>query len=285
MKSIQRTYPSKHFHWTIPTTTELKSNPFYLKEYGFEKEKKFTLGNTNNYSDYIFLYIVNGVMRFTKNQTTQYIHPDNIIVSSCNTPLVFTAASRDCEYLYIIASGSHIKKYYNMVRTSTSVLRSSPLTPLQDYFIEIMNLNPDKEIDLSITGGLLIHQILAELHQISTDIANTKKLTPVQETVVSQALTYIKNNFKNQELSVDTICNEVSFSKYYFCKLFKEHMGISIHQYVNEYRVNKSKEMLSYSKLSITAIANSVGFKTQLTYSRAFERSTHMTPSDYRKNF
>lgn len=284
MKSIQRTYPIQHFQRTVSTTTELKSHPFYLKEYGYSNERKFSVGNTNNYSDYIFLYIIDGVMRFTKNHNTQYLHPDNIIVSSCHTPLVFTKTSRDCEYFYIIVSGSHIKKYYNMIRTSSSVLRSTPLSQLQDYFIELMNMDYRDSEEITMKGGLLIHNILYELHQISIGVSNTKKLTPVQDTVVSQALTYIKNNYQN-DLTVDNICNEVSFSKYYFCKIFKEHMGITVHQYVNEFRINKSKELLSYSKLSITAIANSVGFKTQLTYSRAFERATHMTPSEYRRNF
>ena len=62
-------------------------------------------------------------------------------------------------------------------------------------------------------------------------------------------------------------------------------MGITIHQYVSEFRVNKSKELLTYSKLSINAVAASVGYKNPLTYSRAFEKSMHMTPSEYRKNF
>nr|WP_276538846.1 AraC family transcriptional regulator [Murimonas intestini] len=133
-------------------------------------------------------------------------------------------------------------------------------------------------------ASLIIHNIFFELYNISYNILKTKAITPVQETVINQCLKYIEHNYKN-DLDIDTICNEVSFSKYYFCKLFKDHMGITIHQYVSEFRVNKSKELLTYSKLSINAVAASVGYKNPLTYSRAFEKSMHMTPSEYRKNF
>ena len=59
----------------------------------------------------------------------------------------------------------------------------------------------------------------------------------------------------------------------------------TLYQYLTEYRVNKSKEYLTYSKLSIHAIATEVGFKSTLTYSRSFKKLTDMTPSEFREAF
>ena len=59
-------------------------------------------------------------------------------------------------------------------------------------------------------------------------------------------------------------------------------MGVTIHQYVNDFRINKAKELLAYTKLSVNSISSNVGFKSTLTFLRAFERSVHMTPSEYR---
>ena len=97
-------------------------------------------------------------------------------------------------------------------------------------------------------------------------------------------LKFIQENYSTT-LDIDTICSEISFSKHYFCKLFKKQMGITVHQYVNEYRISKSKELLSYSKLSINSIATQVGFRNTLTFLRAFEKSMHMTPSEYRNYY
>ncbi len=265
-------------------TPQIESLPFYVKECGYCSERKFVLGNHNNYSDYLLLYSVSGVMRFTKSQKTQYVHPDHIVVSACNTPLTFTKVSKDWNFFYIIIGGTHAKLYYNSIRTSSCLFATNQLSRLLSLFLEIFTLDLLKNVQNNLKASLLIHTILYELYTISDNILKAKNITPVQETVVNMTLKYIEKNYKNS-LDIDTICNEVSFSKYYFCKLFKEHTGSTIHQYINEYRINKSKELLTYSKLSINAIATSVGFKNTLTFSRSFERTMHMTPTEYRKYF
>jgi AraC-like DNA-binding protein len=227
---------------------------------------------------------VEGVMRFSKETNTQYISHDNVIVTSCSSPLAFTRTSKDWTFFYIIIGGTHAKFYYNMIRNKSCVFATSQLSTIIDLFIEIYNLHYHNEMLNNIKASLLIHSLLYELFKISNNVENSKNITPVQETVINNALKYIAKNYKN-DLDIDTICDEVSFSKYYFCKIFKEHMGITIHQYVNEFRVEKSKDLLTYSKLSINAIATAVGFKNTLTFSRSFERSMHMTPTEYRKYF
>ena len=92
---------------------------------------------------------------------------------------------------------------------------------------------------------------------------------------------YIMEHYK-EPIDVDSICNEIGFSKYYFCKLFKKQQGVTIHQYLINYRITNAKELLAYSKLSINTIATQVGFKNSLTFIRAFERVVNMTPSEYR---
>lgn len=284
MKMPKRIFPKNYFKHTVPLTPQIESLPFYIKEFGFCNDRKFTLGQKNSYSDFLFLYPVSGVMRFTKNSNTQYIQENNVIVSSCSSPLTFTRTSKDWEFIYLIVRGSHIKFYYNYIRNNSNVIPCTPLNKILDYFLEIIALSSEDDFYNSMQASLLVHNILIELYNISYNILKTKAITPVQETIVNQCLKYIANNYQNY-LDIDTICAEVSFSKYYFCKIFKQHMGITIHQYLNEYRVNKSKELLTYSKLSISAIATSVGFENPLTYSRCFERSMHMTPSEYRRNF
>ncbi len=283
MIMTKRTFPKIQEKKTNILNNQIENLPFYIKECGYSSEKKLKFGSANNYSDYLLLYSVDGVMRFTKASSTQYIAKDNIVVTSCNTPLTFTRTSREWTYFYIIIRGSHAKFYYNMIRNNSCIFSANRLSKMIDLFIEIFELNYDNLFD-QIKSSLLIHSLLFELYNVSNNVQNTKNITPVQETVINNALKYIAKNYKN-DLNIDTICNEVSFSKYYFCKIFKEHMGVTIHQYVNEFRINKSKDLLTYSKLSINAIATSAGFKNTLTYSRCFERSMHMTPTDYRKYF
>lgn len=280
----KRILPSDYEKKVNTITPQIENLPFYIKETGYCSDHKLTVGNSNNYSDYLLLYTVSGVMCFSKYHSTQYIHPNNIIMTACNTPISFTRVSKTWSFFYIIISGTHAKAYYNLVRSSNCQYTVNPLSQLLDYFIEINALDFQRNFAANLRASLLIHKILYDLYEISDSVLQSKSITPVQETIVNTAIKYIQNNYK-YDLDIDTICSEISFSKYYFCKIFKEHTGVTIHQYVNEYRVTKSKELLTYSKLSINAIATSVGFKNTLTFSRCFERSMNMTPSEYRRYF
>ena len=92
--------------------------------------------------------------------------------------------------------------------------------------------------------------------------------------------------FKTSYIRIfESLTDLIHSIKYYFCKLFKQQQGVTIHQYVTNFRINKAKEMLAYSKLSVNTISAKVGFKNSLTFIRAFERAEKMTPSEYRSYY
>ncbi len=279
-KSLPDSYGTKINTVDIQT----KSLPFYVKECGYLNDRKFSVGNKNDFSDFILLYCVSGIVRFDKHQSSHFLHANSMVVSSCNTPLTFIKASKEWSYIYVIISGSHAKQFYNTIRNNSSVHAANPLSYLLDSFIDLYNLNYSADLLSNMEASLLIHDIFVELYKLSVSILETKSFSPVQESVVNTALKYISQNYMNV-LDIDTICNEVSFSKYYFCKLFKKQVGVSVHQYVSEFRITKAKELLTYSKLSIGAVATTVGYKNTLAFSRAFERSTHMTPTEFRRYY
>jgi AraC-like DNA-binding protein len=285
MLTPKRVFPSDYKIFKNYNIIQTSSHPFYIKEYGYCSEKKFIVGEENSYNEIFILYSISGVTRFSRNKDTHYLNPDTIVISACNTPLIFNKVSKIWEFFYVIISGSHAKLYYNLIRDKSNIIPINPLAyNLLDSFIAIADCKLDHSIFSQMTASMLIHNILYNLYETSFHINQTKSIIPAQETDINIVLNYISKNYQ-EDLSIDTLCKQVHFSKYYFCKIFKEHTGISIHRYVNEYRINKSKELLSYSKMSIKAIATSVGFKSSLTYIRSFEKSTQMTPSEYRENF
>jgi len=280
----KRTLPSSYGKKINSLNVQVKSLPFYLKECGFSNERKFVTGSKNDYSDYLLFYCISGVIRYDKNHASTFLRANDIAVSACNVPLTFIRSSKECQYIYIIVSGTHAKQYYNSFRNKSGQYTSNPLSYLLDNFIDLYDMKFDDKLLPNMEASLIIHNIMTELYKHSCDILEARAMTPVQENVVNTALKYINNNYSNP-LDIDTICNEVSFSKYYFCKLFKKHVGMTVHQYIEEFRIIKAKELLSYSKLSVGAVATSVGYKNTLAFSRAFERATSMTPTEFRRYY
>lgn len=285
MPSPKRTFPQEYSTKTITLNSLAESFPFTIKECGYCNERKFTLGHGNRYNEYLLLYSIEGTVRYTKAKQTQYVQANSVVVTACNTPLTFTRVSREWKYYYFIINGSHAKLYYNLIRTQNNVVLASPFLPILDCFMELYliasGLKSGNDTWNYLHTSMQIQNIFTALYDLTNNIRTIKELTPAQETVVNIAVKYISENY-GRELDIDTICGQVGFSKYYFCSLFKKQMGMTVHRYVNEFRINKAKELLAYSKLSVNSISQQVGFKTSLTFIRAFERSVHMTPTEYR---
>lgn len=80
------------------------------------------------------------------------------------------------------------------------------------------------------------------------------------------------NNHLGEDLSVDTLSGMIYLSKYYFMRLFKEHTGISVHQYILEKRVLYTKALIESGK-TISESCLLAGFKDYSTYLRASKKN------------
>lgn len=73
------------------------------------------------------------------------------------------------------------------------------------------------------------------------------------------------------------------FSESHFRKLFRELTGTSFTQYVKAYRLEKAAALLGETDLSVTEIADQVGFHNYSYFSRAFAQLYQSPPLTYRK--
>lgn len=95
-------------------------------------------------------------------------------------------------------------------------------------------------------------------------------------------LTYIEENYQNP-LTLQEMAASVNLSKEQFCRFFKQAFRSTPVSYLNQYRINRSMDLLTKSDLPVIDIAVSVGFDSSNYFSIAFRKSTGMTPSQYRK--
>ena len=94
---------------------------------------------------------------------------------------------------------------------------------------------------------------------------------------------YLYTNY-DESISIDMICDKFNINKCYFCRLFKQETGYTFTNFLNNIRIEKSKNLLLNSSLNILEIAYSVGFNTQNYYTMIFKKIVGKTPSEYRKS-
>lgn len=88
----------------------------------------------------------------------------------------------------------------------------------------------------------------------------------------------------HEPITLAEIAKSLAISKCYFCSLFKKETGKTFSRYLNEIRIEKSKELLLRENLSILDIALSVGFNNQNYYAVLFKRIMNRTPLEFRNN-
>ena len=90
--------------------------------------------------------------------------------------------------------------------------------------------------------------------------------------VIFKVINYIKQNYK-EKLTLDDISSYVYLSKSYLSKIFKDEMKCTITNYINSVRVEKSKQLLADSSLSLADIAYFVGFEDQSYYTKCLKNN------------
>lgn len=153
----------------------------------------------------------------------------------------------------------------------------------------------------------LIRQMLASLYEpqsaerdqyidllMATFVAHLKRsdtqLTDAIPRTVSSAhrLHHILNMIREhpeQEFSLDCLAAEINLSPTHFCRMFREAIGITPHQFILKCRLQRAEHLLQNSDLSISSIAEASGFNSQSHFTRLFMKKMGKNPSAHRHSY
>ena len=99
---------------------------------------------------------------------------------------------------------------------------------------------------------------------------------------IQRALKFINDNFM-ENIGRDEVAKEACMVPTYFSKIFKEITGRGFHDYLNDCRITRAKEILiGGSRLPITDIALALGYGDITTFERIFKKSVGVTPLQFR---
>ncbi|MGI6152979.1 MAG: response regulator transcription factor [Christensenellaceae bacterium] len=98
---------------------------------------------------------------------------------------------------------------------------------------------------------------------------------------VANALKYIKNNYGTIQ-GLSEVAGSVYLNPEYFSRLFKEETGQNFSNYLNDYRLDQSLDLLLHSSKKVYQIAEEVGFSSLSYYSKNFKKRYGINPFSYR---
>ena len=245
-----------------------------------------------------FVLVIKGCVIFSVNQSTYYVGEKNgIFINSACLHSARAYNSKDGEYIcfdinpgFISGSSESIiyKKYVEPFLKSKSnpAITLNNLVPWQKKILDALNVLFELHTSQKFGFELSMHSILLNIwHSIVIHtpdyITEIDENTFVEDKRIKQMLSYIHHNYK-QKIALEDIAKTANISRSECCRFFKQMTKLTAFEYLISYRINQSIQLLRKSNLSITEIADEVGFGSVSYYIEKFRKHTNYTPKEFR---
>ncbi|MNI11185.1 Arabinose operon regulatory protein [compost metagenome] len=151
---------------------------------------------------------------------------------------------------------------------------------MKNNFIQLIHHQRSDQLTSKIRVRSILLEIIAiYLEQCAYTRFNTKTTSTFEK--MNTVLKYIEDHAA-QHITVEDLAQIAHFQPNYFIHVFKNFTGLSPIQYINRLRLEKARHLLTFTKLSISAIAERVGMELSY-FSRAFKDHSGYSPSAYRE--
>ncbi len=123
------------------------------------------------------------------------------------------------------------------------------------------------------------------LYGLLLQLAKTADYVPKEKKDRLQpAVQYILENYHDPAVTNDLLAALCGMSTVYFRKSFETAYGLPPIRYLNNYRMQKAKDLLSSDYGTITQVAESTGYSSVYHFSKMFKLYTGMSPSRFAKS-
>ncbi|MGM7722467.1 helix-turn-helix domain-containing protein [Metabacillus sp. Hm71] len=142
----------------------------------------------------------------------------------------------------------------------------------ETFYQRLQHIRGKEKVEQTITS--LFDELLENI-QVQTNKTDLS--------VADQLMSFIHENFQ-RDLSLSDLAEHFNLTSSYVSRVFKEQTGENFKEYLNMYRVEKAKEILSAQDVKINQVASMVGFNNVNTFIRTFKKYVGLSPGQYEKS-
>lgn len=125
-----------------------------------------------------------------------------------------------------------------------------------------------------------LSEIYSLLTQISTIQAYAYTLASKYR-LIHRSVKFIERNYHRQDLYTATLADMSDIGETYYRNIFQSVFGVPPTRYIQQYRVDKAKELLVSGSGTVDQIAVAVGFANASYFCKVFKTITGLTPMDF----
>jgi AraC-like DNA-binding protein/quercetin dioxygenase-like cupin family protein len=115
---------------------------------------------------------------------------------------------------------------------------------------------------------------IAENCQVNRDARKTKSWVHIENAI--EYITSGSGNYDN-----DSIAEHIGVTPNYLTKVFQEYVGMPLHKYIINIKLERSQHLLLSGKVNITEAAERSGFSSVYVFSKTFQNRMGISPSEF----
>ena len=187
-----------------------------------------------------------------------------------------------------VLSGITEKAEFVIARTFYSNIEllciNNSQTPTEDLLEECIPIFSNIILEkLGVYSEIHITKIFSSLSEIMKyNLQEPINTDSKSEEIIEKALKYMRHNYF-REFTLDDVSKYINRSKEYFCSYYKKKTGENFLDTLTDHRIEMSKKLLTGTTLTISQVAESVGYRSTSYYHKTFKNLCGLPPSEYRK--
>ena len=281
-KNLQSTFESRQY---------MLSRDFELYYYD-DKDLAKVEAHSHNYFE--FYFFVEGDVSMQIGKHTYRVRPGDLMLIPPHAPhrliihspkipyrrFVFWISNELYSHLSQISSSyTYLIEYVEANKEYLFPMDPVSFNTLQSKMIRILEETHTDRFGKAEQISLYISDLILHINRLVHE-KNEPKNQPLNTSLYSNLVEYIEQHL-DDDLTLERLAEEFYVSKYHIAHVFKENVGLSIHQYITKKRLALCQEAIR-AKMNITEVYHTYGFGDYSSFYRAFKKEYGISPKDFR---
>lgn len=245
----------------------------------------------NSLLNYKFYYYDNNKEKMSLQSIVDFLSESYVQTFSQD---MIEELSSQIQKIYKAIDTNQIQDTFMLFEEFISMIRHNkvPVAEVIQYFQSIVIYYSTKnQVD-----DLELYEVI---HQLADDTSFQEKISIVRKIIaaarttqrekvyspaVQDILSHVEDSY-DEDISLKQLSEDLHINVMYLGQLFKKEVGMSLSKYLNNYRIEQAKKLLTETNLAVAEIGFKVGYQNQAYFYRVFKSSENKSPKEYRNDF
>lgn len=263
-----------------PADPTMRSFPFRFISSGLHRTKPSYYTKRDQFHSYMLIVTIDGCGRMLwKNRSCLLQKGTAVLIDTRLYQEYAPLPGQNWDFYYLHFDANCFDGYREPLLSALKPIQLRSLNTMCQLFEHIYTLSREGGILTYAAQSHIISAILTELMYSMWEDASS--LVAFSRTDISALASYIESHC-TEDLRLEQFTEYTKLSKHHLIRTFRQQMGMSPMKYLHRCRISHAQQMLCSENQTIQQIANAVGYRDPIVFTRHFKELHGMTPTAYR---